>query len=77
MDAVLTKAISEGLGYALFVILLFYVLKKQETRDTKSEKREINYQNIITDLTKKFEIINVISSKLDKVEDKIEEVLRK
>jgi len=47
MDAILTKAISEGLGYGLFVVLLFYVLKKQEARDTNSEAREAKYQALI------------------------------
>jgi hypothetical protein len=71
VDAILTKAISEGLGYALFCFLLFYVLKKQESRDNKSEERETKYQNIIENLT------TTVSCKLDKVEIKIEEILKK
>lgn len=66
MEAVLTKALSEGLGYGLFVILLFYVLKKQETRDTNSELREMKYQQIITELT------STVNVKLDKLIDKME-----
>lgn len=66
MDAILTKAISQGLGYGLFVVLLFYVLKKQETRDVNSEAREMKYQQIIGELT------NTVNVKLDKLIDKIE-----
>lgn len=77
MDALLQKALSEGLGYALFVVLLFYVLKQQEKRDLKSEQREEKYQGIIAELTQKFEVVNKMSDKIDKVEEKIEEVLRK
>lgn len=66
MEAIMTKAISQGLGYALFVFLLFYVLKKQETRDTNSELREAKYQSIIEDLT------STVNVKLDKLLDKIE-----
>lgn len=75
MDEIIKSALQQGLGYALFCFLLFYVLKKQDERDKKAEEREKNYQEIITDLTEKFSIINSISCKLDKVEDKIEEVL--
>jgi len=70
MDAILTKAISEGLGYAMFCFLLFYVLKKQESRDLKSEERETKYQDIIQELT------TTISCKIDKVEIKVEEILK-
>ena len=66
MDAILTKAIGEGLGYGLFVVLLFYVLKKQETRDINSEAREAKYQALISELT------STVNVKLDKLIDKIE-----
>lgn len=71
MDAILNKALSQGLGYALFVVLLFYVLKQQEKRDVKSEERELKYQEIIKDITQD------LSCKVDKVVEKVEEILRK
>ena len=77
MDAILVKALNEGLGYALFCVLLCYILKKQDTRDAKSELRETTYQNIIKDLTKNFELITIISCKVDKVADTVEEILKK
>jgi len=44
MEAVLGKALEQGLGYVLFVWLLFYILKQQEKRDleqkTQTEKRD-------------------------------------
>ncbi|GCD13308.1 BhlA/UviB family holin-like peptide [Clostridium tagluense] len=66
MEAIMTKAISQGLGYALFCFLLFYVLKKQETRDANSELRETKYQSIIEELT------STVNVKLDKLIDKME-----
>ncbi|MBU3126732.1 BhlA/UviB family holin-like peptide [Clostridium tagluense] len=66
MDAIMAKAIGQGLGYAMFVFLLFYVLKKQETRDANSELRETKYQNIIEELT------STVNVKLDKLIDKME-----
>lgn len=78
MDALMQKALSQGLGYALFVVLLFYVLKQQEKRDIKteerekkSEEREAKYQEIITELSQG------IMCKVDKVVEKVEEILRK
>jgi len=66
MDAILAEAIKQGIGYALFVALLFYVLKKQEVRDTNSEARESKYQTLITELT------STVNVKLDKLIDRTE-----
>ena len=46
MEILLKQALTQGLGYALFVCLLFYVLKQQEKRDEKADAREEKYQNI-------------------------------
>ena len=54
MEILLKQALTQGLGYALFVCLLFYVLKQQEKRDEKAEAREEKYQNIISDLSEKY-----------------------
>ena len=66
MDTILAEALKQGIGYAMFVALLFYVLKKQETRDTNSEAREAKYQALISELT------STVNVKLDKLIDKIE-----
>jgi len=66
MDTILAEALKQGIGYAMFVVLLFYVLKKQEVRDTNSEAREAKYQALITELT------STVNVKLDKLIDKIE-----
>lgn len=54
MDDILKMALNQGLGYALFVCLLFYVLKQQEKRDEKADERETKYQNIISELSAKY-----------------------
>ena len=41
----------------LSFLLISYILKAQEKRDIKQDEREKNYQNIITQLTTKFEDI--------------------
>jgi len=66
MDAIMTQAVSQGLGYAMFVALFIWVLKKQEKRDDNSELREAKYQSIIQELT------CTVNIKLDKLIDKLE-----
>lgn len=54
MDELFKIGVNQGLGYALFIFLLFYVLKQQEKRDAKADEREEKYQNIIAELTEKY-----------------------
>ena len=68
---VLKIAVSQGLGYALFVYLFLYTLKKQETRDKRSEQREENYQQIVQDLTSKLNLIEDIKCDVKEVKDYI------
>ncbi|MBU3195635.1 hypothetical protein KPL26_03015 [Clostridium algidicarnis] len=68
---VLKIAVSQGLGYALFVYLFLYTLKKQETRDKRSEQREENYQQIVQDLTSKLSLIEDIKCDVKEVKDYI------
>ncbi len=68
---VLKMAISQGLGYALFVWLFFYTLKKQEQRDNRSEKREENYQGIVQELTSSLSSIEDIKCDVKEVKDYI------
>ena len=83
MDAIVAKALQEGLGYAGFVVLLYYILKqqekrdaKQDSRDEKSGERESTYQRVILELTKNFEAINNIACTVDSIKIKVEELLK-
>lgn len=58
MEELFKTAVSQGFGYALFVCLLFYVLKQQEKRDEKADAREEKYQSIISDLSEKYSEIS-------------------
>lgn len=95
MEAILGKALEQGLGYVLFVWLLFYILKeqknrdleqktqtekrdaKQDARDLKSGEREQTYQSVILELTKNFEAITNISSTVESIRTKVDEILKK
>lgn len=60
---------TQGVWALLSFTLIYYILKAQEKRDTKQDEREQKYQEIISDLTSKFEVIHLdvkeIKNKLD------------
>lgn len=62
---VLTAALSQGIWAVLSIFLLFYILRAQEKRDLKQEEREKNYQNIISKLTDKFEVIDKVKKDVE------------
>jgi len=51
----------------LSIFLLFYILKAQEKRDMKQEEREKNYQDIITKLTDKFDIVDEVKKDVEDI----------
>lgn len=64
-------ATSQGLWAAMFTVLLFYILRKQEKRDEQQAAREAEYQKLLLDLTNKLEIVNEISKDVETIKEKI------
>lgn len=60
-------AASQGVWAALFVTLLFYVLKQNGQREQK-------YQEIISELTQKFECIEKFNGKFETLESGITDI---
>jgi len=56
---------SQGVFAVFFAYLLFYVLKE-------NSKREGKYQEIIADLTQRFNILDDVKKSVDKIEEKLE-----
>lgn len=73
MKYVFTQTVFGG----LFFWLLMDTQKKNAEREKRSEERESAYQQIIRELTEKLGIVDIISEKIDKVESKVEEILRR
>ncbi|MGN2337599.1 BhlA/UviB family holin-like peptide [Clostridium cagae] len=65
MDEIMKMALSQGLGYALFVFLLLYVLKTTGERENK-------YQTLLDALAEKFNIVEDIKEDVKEIKNKIE-----
>ncbi|MCS4469641.1 BhlA/UviB family holin-like peptide [Clostridium botulinum] len=63
-NEILKSALSQGIWAVLSVFLLFYILKAQEKRDQKQDEREKNYQEIISKITDKLAIVEVVKKML-------------
>ncbi|KNF06946.1 protein of unknown function DUF2762 [Gottschalkia purinilytica] len=57
-------ALSQGLWAVLFVFMLFYVLRE-------NSKREANYQDIIKELSEKFNIVEDVKEDVREIKKKI------
>ena len=61
---ILKMAISQGLGYVLFVWLLMYVLKTTDAREKK-------YQEVIDKLTNTLNIVDDVKDDVEEIKEKI------
>nr|WP_025776550.1 BhlA/UviB family holin-like peptide [Clostridium botulinum] len=72
MDSeILKMAMSQGIWAVLSIFLLFYILKAQEKRDLKQDEREKNYQDIISKLTDKFNIVEDMRKDVEDIKSHI------
>ncbi|WP_252237176.1 BhlA/UviB family holin-like peptide [Clostridium sp. ZBS17] len=65
MDEIMKMALSQGLGYALFVFLLLYILKTTGERENK-------YQTLLDALAEKFNVVEDIKEDVKEIKNKIE-----
>ena len=66
MEDLLIQAIqSQSIWAILFVFLLLYTIKKNDSLDELQNAREKEYQKLVSQLTEKLSVINTINEKLD------------
>ncbi len=53
----------------LSIVLIFYILKVQEKRDTRQEERESSYQTIISGLSEKLNIMGDIKNDISEIKN--------
>ncbi|MEG2230345.1 MAG: BhlA/UviB family holin-like peptide [Bacilli bacterium] len=66
-NEILTSALSQGIWAVMSVFLLFYILKAQEKRDQKQDKREKSYQEIISKITDKLSLVEVVKKDVEDI----------
>nr|WP_312580055.1 BhlA/UviB family holin-like peptide [Sedimentibacter sp.] len=64
-------ATTQGIWALLSIVLIFYILKAQEKRDTKQEERESNYQTIISVLSEKLNIVEDIKNDISEIKNSL------
>lgn len=68
-EKILEIASTNGIWTVLTIFLLFYILKAQERRDLRQEEREFKYQDIISSLTEKFNLIEDVKKDVEDVKN--------
>lgn len=67
MEEIIKLAVEQGLGYALFIFLLLYVLKT-------SGEREERYQETIKELTQALKGVDNVREDVEDIKDDIKEI---
>ncbi len=60
---------TQGIWAALSVALIFYILKAQEKRDIKQEEREFRYQEVITSLSDKLNVVEEMKKDVSDIKE--------
>ena len=70
-SSVLDAALSKGIWAVLAVFLLIYIVKSNERFSARQEEREKQYQELLSALTEKFNVLSVIEKDIADVKEYI------
>ena len=65
-------ATTQGIWVLLFVSLFLYTIKNNEKLVEKQDKREENYQKLLSDMTEKYAVVEDIGNSVDEIQKKVE-----
>ncbi|WP_432662362.1 BhlA/UviB family holin-like peptide [Wukongibacter baidiensis] len=68
-EKILELASTQGIWTMLIVALIFYILKNQEKRDLRQEDREKKYQEIISNLTDKLNLVEDVKKDVEEIKE--------
>ena len=68
-NTLIELATSQGIWVVLFVFFFLYAIKTNEKLIEKQEKRETNYQNLISVLTEKYDILNDLKDEINHIKN--------
>ena len=73
MEQVLIEAATtQGIWVLFFVSLFLYTIKNNEKLVEKQDKREENYQKLLSDMTEKYAVVEDIRNSVDEIQKKVE-----
>ena len=70
-SSVLDAALSQGIWAVLAEFLLIYIVKSNERFSARQEEREKQYQELLSALTEKFNVLSVIEKDIAEVKEYI------
>ena len=70
-SSVLDAALSQGIWAVLAVFLLIYIVKSNERFSARQEEREKQYQELLSAITEKFNVLSVIEKDIADVKEYI------
>lgn len=73
-QALIEAATTQGIWVLLFVSLFLYTIKNNEKLVEKQDKREENYQKLLSDMTEKYAIVEDIRNSVDEIQKKMEQI---
>ncbi|WP_455535177.1 BhlA/UviB family holin-like peptide [Roseburia inulinivorans] len=71
-QALIETATTQGIWVLLFVSLFLYTIKNNEKLVEKQDKREENYQKLLSDMTEKYAVVEDIRNSVDEIQKKVE-----
>ena len=71
-QALIEAATTQGIWVLLFVSLFKNTIKNNEKLAEKQDKREENYQKLLSDMTEKYAVVEDIRNSVDEIQKKVE-----
>lgn len=69
-QVLIEAATTQGIWVLLFVSLFLYTIKNNEKLVEKQDKREENYQKLLSDMTEKYAVVEDIRNSVDEIQKK-------
>lgn len=73
-QVLIEAATTQGIWVLLFVSLFLYTIKNNEKLVEKQDKREENYQKLLSDMTEKYAVVEDIRNSVDEIQKKKEQI---
>ena len=73
-QALIEAATTQGIWVLLFVSLFLYTIKNNEKLVEKQDKREENYQKLLSDMTEKYAVVEDNRNSVDEIQKKMEQI---